>query len=113
MRLLRFAIVLATTAAAVRVNEPTLWSPCRAAPVHPPRRHVLAAGAAAALVARPPPAHALSDEQRLVGDVWSQVNAQFFDDTFNGLGADGWDLGYRASSEEQDHSYPTCTPPCP
>ena len=89
MRAPRFALMLATTAAAVRVGEPTIWTPHCAAPVHPPRRHVLAAGAAAAL-APPPPAHALSDEQRLVGDVWSQVNAQFFDDTFNGLGADGW-----------------------
>ena len=87
---LHVALVLVATAAAVRVGEPTIWTPHRVAPVSPPRRHVLAAGAAAALVARPPPAHALSDEQRLVGDVWSQVNAQFFDDTFNGLGADGW-----------------------
>ena len=63
-------------------------TPRRAGPSSAPPR--AAAGAAAALVAPPPPAHALSDEQRLVGDVWSQVNAQFFDDTFNGLGADGW-----------------------
>eukprot|EP00542_Grammatophora_oceanica_P009564 CAMPEP_0194033526 /NCGR_PEP_ID=MMETSP0009_2-20130614/6190_1 /TAXON_ID=210454 /ORGANISM="Grammatophora oceanica, Strain CCMP 410" /LENGTH=443 /DNA_ID=CAMNT_0038674237 /DNA_START=278 /DNA_END=1609 /DNA_ORIENTATION=- len=35
-------------------------------------------------------ASALSEEQILVADVWKEVTRQYFDPTYNGLGADGW-----------------------
>lgn len=35
-------------------------------------------------------ARAVTENQRLVGDVWFAVTAQFFDPTYNGLGEDGW-----------------------
>ena len=33
---------------------------------------------------------ALAENQQFVADAWFAVSAQFFDQTFNGLGADGW-----------------------
>jgi carboxyl-terminal processing protease len=35
-------------------------------------------------------ANALTEEQALVDDVWKEVNRQFFDRTFHGMGEEGW-----------------------
>ncbi len=35
-------------------------------------------------------ANAITENQQFVADVWFAVTAQFFDQTFNGLGEDGW-----------------------
>ena len=36
------------------------------------------------------PAHAQNENQQFVSDVWWAVTTQYFDQTFNGLGEDGW-----------------------
>lgn len=46
-----------------------------------------AASSSSAVVAH---AAMLSEPQQLVSDVWFSVYAQYYDDTFNGLGEDGW-----------------------
>ena len=43
-----------------------------------------------ALFALRPSALALTEEQALVVDVWREVNRQFVDGDFNGLGPEGW-----------------------
>ena len=35
-------------------------------------------------------AYALTENEQFVADVWFAVSAQFFDQSFNGLGEDGW-----------------------
>jgi len=43
-----------------------------------------------AIHVQPSTAHALTEEQLLVADVWKEVTRQYVDTTYNGLGEDGW-----------------------
>lgn len=45
---------------------------------------------ATALVFPVPPALAMTENQNFVNDVWWAVTTQYFDQSFNGLGEDGW-----------------------
>jgi carboxyl-terminal processing protease len=50
----------------------------------------LLSSSSAVIAVERPAALALTEEQALVVDVWREVNRQFVDGSFNGLGTEGW-----------------------